>query len=149
MLAGPMGQYRHADPVRASQEGNVATSPNIVFILVDNVGWGNFGVYAGTISTPRIDQLANQGIRFNNYNVEAQCTPRARPSSLGAIQFARGPSRSHFPGGDSPGCRRGNTPSPNSCPTLAMRPRCTASGTSATNRADCRTIKDLTSGGGS
>jgi Sulfatase len=44
--------------------------PNIVFFLVDNVGWGQFGVYGGTIPTPRIDQLASEGIRFNNYNVE-------------------------------------------------------------------------------
>jgi Sulfatase len=50
-------------------------NPNVVFILVDNVGWGSFGVYGGTTPTPRIDQLANEGIRFNNYNVEAQCAP--------------------------------------------------------------------------
>jgi len=31
-----------------------AVQPNIVFILVDNVGWGNFGVYGGTVPTPRI-----------------------------------------------------------------------------------------------
>lgn len=30
--------------------------PNIVFILVDNVGWGQFGVYGGTVPTPRIDK---------------------------------------------------------------------------------------------
>jgi arylsulfatase A-like enzyme len=49
--------------------------PNIVFILVDNVGWGDFGVYGGTTPTPRIDKLAAEGIRFTNYNVESQCTP--------------------------------------------------------------------------
>jgi arylsulfatase A-like enzyme len=54
---------------------NVTSKPNIVFILVDNVGWGDFGVYGGTTPTPRIDKLANEGIRFTNYNVEAQCTP--------------------------------------------------------------------------
>ena len=32
--------------------------PNIVFILADNVGWGDFGVYGGTTATPRIDALA-------------------------------------------------------------------------------------------
>jgi arylsulfatase A-like enzyme len=41
--------------------------PNIVFILVDNVGWGAFGVYGGTIPTPRIDKLASEGIRFKGY----------------------------------------------------------------------------------
>ena len=49
--------------------------PNIVFILADNIGWGDFSVYGGLTATPRIDALANAGIRFNNYNVEAQCTP--------------------------------------------------------------------------
>ena len=49
--------------------------PNIVFILADNVGWGDFSVYGGSTPTPRIDKLAGQGIRFNNYTVESQCTP--------------------------------------------------------------------------
>lgn len=49
--------------------------PNIVLFLVDNTGWGSFGVYGGPIPTPRIDALAHQGVRFNNYNVEVQCTP--------------------------------------------------------------------------
>src|SRR5579872_1604506 len=63
--------------------------PNIVFILLDNVGWGNFGVYGGTIPTPRIDKFAGEGIRFNNYNVEVQCTP-----SRSAILTGRHPVRS-------------------------------------------------------
>ncbi len=63
--------------------------PNIVFILVDNTGWGDFGVYGGTTSTPRIDKLASEGIRFNNYNVEVQCTP-----TRSAIMTGRHPVRS-------------------------------------------------------
>ena len=63
--------------------------PNVVFILVDNVGWGDFGVYGGTVPTPRIDKLASEGIRFNNYNVEVQCTP-----SRSAIHTGRHPVRS-------------------------------------------------------
>jgi len=35
--------------------------PNIVFVLCDNVGWGDFGVYGGATPTPRIDQLAGEG----------------------------------------------------------------------------------------
>jgi len=65
------------------------TKPNIVFILVDNVGWGDFGVYGGMTPTPRIDKLANEGIRFNNYNVEVQCTP-----TRSAIMTGRHPVRS-------------------------------------------------------
>jgi Sulfatase len=73
-------------PAPAPQTGQ---RPNIVFILVDNVGWGSFGAYGGTIATPRIDKLASEGIRFNNYNVEAQCTP-----SRSAILTGRHPVRS-------------------------------------------------------
>ena len=42
------------------------SKPNVVFVLCDNVGWGDFGVYGGGTPTPRIDQLADEGIRFNN-----------------------------------------------------------------------------------
>jgi arylsulfatase A-like enzyme len=49
--------------------------PNIVFILSDNVGWGDFSCYGGGTATPRIDKLASEGIRFTNYSCEAQCTP--------------------------------------------------------------------------
>ncbi|WP_424079350.1 sulfatase-like hydrolase/transferase [Mycobacterium sp.] len=38
--------------------------PNIVFVLADNVGWGDFGCYGGTTPTPRIDELAAGGVRF-------------------------------------------------------------------------------------
>src|SRR6267378_2974744 len=53
--------------------------PNIVVILMDNVGYGELGVYGGGIlrgaPTPRIDALAGEGMRLLNFNVEAQCTP--------------------------------------------------------------------------
>ena len=51
------------------------SQPNIVFVLADNVGWGDFSCYGGTTATPRIDTLAGEGIRFTNYTVESQCTP--------------------------------------------------------------------------
>lgn len=63
--------------------------PNIVYILHDNTGWGDWGVYGGNTATPRIDKFASEGIRFNNYTVEAQCTP-----TRSAILSGRLPSRS-------------------------------------------------------
>jgi arylsulfatase A-like enzyme len=80
----PIQQEAHSPGQSAQQK-----KPNIVFILVDNIGWGNFGVYGGTIPTPRIDELASEGIRFNNYNVEVQCTP-----TRSAILTGRHPVRS-------------------------------------------------------
>ena len=53
--------------------------PNIVLVLMDNLGWGELGVYGGGIlrgaPTPRLDRLASEGFRGLNFNVEAQCTP--------------------------------------------------------------------------
>jgi arylsulfatase A-like enzyme len=53
--------------------------PNIVFILWDNLGWGEVGCYGGGVlrgaPTPKIDALAEQGVRLLNFNVEAPCTP--------------------------------------------------------------------------
>jgi len=57
--------------VQASQE-----RPNIVLIFPDNLGWGEVGAYGGVrgVPTPRLDQLAAEGIRLNNFNVEYSCT---------------------------------------------------------------------------
>lgn len=56
-----------------------ASKPNIVLVLMDNLGWGELGVYGGGIlrgaPTPRIDRLASEGTRLLNFNVEAQCVP--------------------------------------------------------------------------
>ena len=53
--------------------------PNIVLVLMDNFGWGELGTYGGGIlrgaPTPRIDALAEEGMKLLNFNVEAQCTP--------------------------------------------------------------------------
>jgi arylsulfatase A-like enzyme len=52
-----------------------ANRPNIVLIFPDNLGWGEVGAYGsvrGNI-TPRIDKLAADGIRLNNFNVEFSC----------------------------------------------------------------------------
>ena len=53
--------------------------PNIVLVFMDNFGWGELGCYGGGVlrgaPTPRIDKLADEGMRLLNFNVEAQCTP--------------------------------------------------------------------------
>jgi len=51
------------------------TRPNIVLMFPDNLGWGEVGSYGGVrgVPTPRIDQLAAEGIRLTNFNVEFSC----------------------------------------------------------------------------
>ena len=53
--------------------------PNIVLVFMDNFGWGEPGFNGGGIirgaATPELDQLAAEGLRLTNFNVESQCTP--------------------------------------------------------------------------
>src|SRR5271165_3058090 len=74
------------------------SKPNIVFVLCDNVGWGDFSCYGGSTATPRIDQLAGEGIRFTNYTVEAQCTPTRSAIMTGRQSVRCGTYRVPFPG---------------------------------------------------
>src|SRR5499427_4618727 len=84
--------------LRGADSATPAKKPNIVFILVDNVGWGDFSCYGGTTPTPRIDKLASQGIRFNNYNVEPQCTPTRAAILTGRMPVRSGTFTVPFPG---------------------------------------------------
>ncbi|MEM1210714.1 MAG: sulfatase-like hydrolase/transferase [Planctomycetota bacterium] len=52
------------------------TPPNIVLIMIDDIGAEAIGAYGGTsYATPRIDQLAETGVRFNNCYASPACTP--------------------------------------------------------------------------
>ena len=53
-----------------------AAKPNIVLMFPDNLGWGEVGAYGSVRGnlTPRLDKLAADGIRLNNFNVEFSCT---------------------------------------------------------------------------
>jgi arylsulfatase len=63
----------------SSVQAAAQDKPNIVFIFMDNFGYGELGVYGGGITrggaTPQIDALAAEGLRLTNFNVEVQCTP--------------------------------------------------------------------------
>jgi arylsulfatase len=74
------------------------TQPNIVFVLCDNIGWGDFSCYGGSTPTPRIDKLASEGIRFNNYTVESQCTPTRSAILTGRQSVRCGTFRVPYPG---------------------------------------------------
>ena len=54
-----------------------AKKPNIIFIMGDDIGWSNIGVYNMGIMvgrTPNLDQLAHEGMMFTDYYAEASCT---------------------------------------------------------------------------
>ena len=50
-------------------------APNVIVILIDDLGFGHFNCFGSDIATPRIDQLASEGLRFTNYHVTPLCSP--------------------------------------------------------------------------
>ena len=61
-----------AAPAAASQTGG---RPNVVVILVDDMGWSDLGSYGGEIATPHLDALAAGGLRFTQFYVTPRCSP--------------------------------------------------------------------------
>ena len=52
-----------------------ARRPNILFLLADDMGFGDIGSFGSEIETPNLDKLAADGIRFTNFHVGAACSP--------------------------------------------------------------------------
>ena len=52
-----------------------AARPNVVYLLADDLGWGDLGVNGGSIPTPRIDRRFEEGVRFDNFMGWCVCSP--------------------------------------------------------------------------
>jgi arylsulfatase A-like enzyme len=72
--------------------------PNIVYVLVDNWGWGDISIQGSTIQTPRIDAFAAEGMRFTNFNVQNQCTPTRSALHTGRLPIRSGTQKVPAPG---------------------------------------------------
>lgn len=86
--------------------------PNIVLIVADNLGWGELGCYGGGAlrgaPTPRIDQLACEGLLLQNFNVESDCVPTRSALMTGRHPIRTGALQS-VPAGLPQGLTRGET----------------------------------------
>ena len=56
-------------------EQAVDAPPNILLVMVDDMGWTDIGCFGSEISTPNIDRLADRGVRFNDFHVSVSCSP--------------------------------------------------------------------------
>jgi arylsulfatase len=61
--------------------------PNILLVMVDDMGFSDIGPYGSEVATPNLDQLADQGMRFNNFHNTAKCFPTRAALMTG--QFAQ------------------------------------------------------------
>jgi arylsulfatase A-like enzyme len=54
---------------------NGSELPNIILVLLDDMGYSDIGCYGGEIHTPNIDKLAEEGVRFTQFYNTAKCSP--------------------------------------------------------------------------
>jgi arylsulfatase A-like enzyme len=89
------------------------SKPNIVLILVDDMGFSDLGCYGSEIKTPYIDALAHNGIKFSNFYNNSRCCP-TRASLMTGLSAARAgvgtmsnmtDSKKHDHGSEYPGYR--------------------------------------------
>lgn len=73
-------------------------SPNVVYIVLDDTGFGDLGCYGSSVSTPSVDALAAGGLLFNNFQSKAVCSPTR--ASLLTGRNAHSVGMKELPGGD-------------------------------------------------
>lgn len=62
--------FFNIDPVAA-----IETKPNILFILADDLGWGDVGFHQGIVPTPHLDRLATESVELTQHYVNPMCSP--------------------------------------------------------------------------
>jgi arylsulfatase A len=80
----------------------MTTTPNVVIVLADDLGWGDLGCYGSGVPTPNIDRLAAEGVRATNcHSASAVCTPSRYALMTGRYAW-RGPLKNFVLMGHGP-----------------------------------------------
>lgn len=67
--------YRESTPWWPAPPTAPSGAPNVVLIVLDDVGYSDLGCYGSEIETPRIDGLAARGLRYTGFHTTALCSP--------------------------------------------------------------------------
>ena len=76
-FTGSVGRtYLDSDPAQFPQPVKAPKgAPNILLILLDDAGFGQFSTFGGGVPSPTMDRLAKEGLRFNRFHTTALCSP--------------------------------------------------------------------------
>src|SRR5947209_16445630 len=64
-----------SSPAWPTPERAAKGAPNVLFIVLDDTGFGQLGCFGSPIATPNLDALAAKGLRYNNMHTTALCSP--------------------------------------------------------------------------
>lgn len=62
-------------PRKLTTDGAPAGAPNVLLVMLDDVGFGSCGTFGGPVPMPALDRVARQGLRFNQFHTTALCSP--------------------------------------------------------------------------
>ena len=65
-------------------------TPNVLFIVLDDTGYGQLGCFGSPIATPNLDRIAGRGLRLNNMHTTALCSPSRSCVITGRNHHANG-----------------------------------------------------------
>ena len=82
--------YADSTPWWPEKERAPEQAPNILYILLDDTGYSNVGCYGSLIETPHIDALADDGLRYRDFHVNAMCSPTRASLLSGCNHHATG-----------------------------------------------------------
>ena len=66
---------RNATPPPRFEVKAPANAPNVLIVLIDDMGFGQSSAFGGPIKMPTVDRLANSGLRYNEFHTTALCSP--------------------------------------------------------------------------
>src|SRR5262245_3231322 len=66
---------RNAKPPPRFEVKAPEDAPNIVIVLLDDMGFGQSSAFGGPVQMPTLDKLAAEGLRYNNFHTTALCSP--------------------------------------------------------------------------
>lgn len=87
---GYLGRTAADSDWRPSRPEKSEKRPNVVYIVLDDMGFSHLGCYGSNIETPNIDQLAQEGLRYNNFHTTAICSATRASLLTGANHHAVG-----------------------------------------------------------
>jgi arylsulfatase A-like enzyme len=67
--------YKDSTPCDVKSAKPPKGAPNVVFLVLDDIGFGGLGCFGGPVETPNIDRLAAGGLSYNNFHTTAICSP--------------------------------------------------------------------------
>lgn len=146
LLAAGVLQITAAPPAQAAASPPAAEArrPNVLIWLMDDVGYGQLGVFGGPVETPTLDRLAARGLRFNNFHATAICSSSRAALLTGRNHHAVSFGSHAGMGNDDPGYRAHIPPSAGS---LAKILRSNGYATWAIGKWDQLPIAEITQAG--